>query len=62
MLELLAEGRSNRAIGEQLELSERGVQKHVTAVFAKLGLASDDDDNRRVLAVLEYLRLETAAG
>jgi DNA-binding NarL/FixJ family response regulator len=61
VLELLAEGRSNRAIGEQLALSQRGVQKHVTAVFAKLGLAPDDDDNRRVLAVLEYLRLETAA-
>jgi DNA-binding NarL/FixJ family response regulator len=62
VLGLLAEGRSNRAIGDQLGLSQRGVQKHVTAVFAKLGLAPDDDDNRRVLAVLEYLRLETAAG
>jgi DNA-binding NarL/FixJ family response regulator len=62
VLELLAEGRSNRAICERLELSARGVQKHVTAVFSKLGLVSDDDDNRRVLAVLEYLRLETAAG
>jgi DNA-binding NarL/FixJ family response regulator len=62
VLELLAQGRSNRAICEQLELSGRGVQKHVTAVFAKLGLVSGDDDNRRVLAVLEYLRLETAAG
>jgi DNA-binding NarL/FixJ family response regulator len=62
VLELLAEGRSNRAICEQLELSGRGVQKHVTAVFAKLGLGSDENDNRRILAVLEYLRLETAAG
>jgi DNA-binding NarL/FixJ family response regulator len=62
VLELLAEGRSNRAIGEALELSRRGVQKHVTAVFGKLGLAEDEDDNRRVLAVVEYLRLETAAG
>ena len=62
VLELLAEGRSNRAICEQLELSGRGVQKHVTAVFAKLGLAPDDDDNRRVLAVLEYLRLDAATG
>jgi DNA-binding NarL/FixJ family response regulator len=50
VLELLAEGRG------------RGVQKHVTAVFAKLGLPPDDDDNRRVLAVLEYLRLDAAAG
>jgi serine/threonine-protein kinase len=56
VLALVAEGRSNKAIGEQLELSQRGVQKHVTAVFAKLGLAADEDDNRRVLAVVEYLR------
>jgi DNA-binding NarL/FixJ family response regulator len=62
VLELLAGGRSNRAIGEALDLSRRGVQKHVTAVFGKLGLAEDEDDNRRVLAVVEYLRLETAAG
>jgi DNA-binding NarL/FixJ family response regulator len=56
VLGLLAEGRSNRAIAERLELSGRGVQKHVTAVFTKLGLDADEDDNRRVLAVLEYLR------
>ncbi len=65
VLELVAEGRSNKAIGERLGLSQRGVQKHVTAVFAKLGLTADDDDNRRILAVLEYLRLDirqTAAG
>ena len=55
VLSLLAEGRSNRAIGEQLELSGRGVQKHVTAVFAKLGLEADEDDNRRILAVLTYM-------
>jgi DNA-binding NarL/FixJ family response regulator len=58
VLALIAEGRSNKAIGEQLALSQRGVQKHVTAVFAKLGLAADEDDNRRILAVLEYLRLD----
>ena len=58
VLALLAEGRSNRAIGERLELSQRGVQKHITAVFAKLGLSADEDDNRRILAVLEYLRLQ----
>ena len=56
VLVLVAEGRSNKAIGEQLELSERGVQKHVTAIFMKLDLPADEDDNRRVLAVLEYLR------
>jgi DNA-binding NarL/FixJ family response regulator len=58
VLALVAEGRSNKAICERLELSPRGVQKHVTAVFAKLGLAADEDDNRRILAVLEYLRLD----
>jgi DNA-binding NarL/FixJ family response regulator len=57
VLTLVAEGRSNKAIGEQLELSQRSVQRHVTAVFAKLGLTADEDDNRRILAVLEYLRL-----
>jgi len=55
VLELVAEGRSNKAIGERLALSERGVQKHVTAIFAKLGLPAGEDDNRRILAVLEYL-------
>jgi DNA-binding NarL/FixJ family response regulator len=58
VLELVAEGRSNKAIGERLELSQRGVQKHVTAVFAKLGLEADEDDNRRILAVIEYLRVD----
>ena len=58
VLALVAEGRSNKAIGERLELSQRGVQKHVTAVFTKLGLTADEDDNRRILAVLEYLRLD----
>ena len=58
VLALIAEGRSNKAIGDQLELSQRGVQKHVTAVFTKLGLTADEDDNRRILAVLEYLRLD----
>jgi DNA-binding NarL/FixJ family response regulator len=56
VLALIAEGRSNKAIGEQLELSLRGVQKNVTAVFTKLGLTAGDDDNRRILAVLAYLR------
>ena len=56
VLALLAEGRSNRAIGERLRLGPRAVQKHVTAVFAKLGLEADEDDNRRVLAVLAHLR------
>ena len=56
VLGLVAEGRSNKAIGDKLDLSQRGVQKHISAVFAKLGLGADEDDNRRILAVLEYLR------
>jgi DNA-binding NarL/FixJ family response regulator len=56
VLELVAEGRSNKAIAERLEITERAVRKHVTAIFAKLGLPDDDDDNRRILAVLAFLR------
>jgi DNA-binding NarL/FixJ family response regulator len=56
VLELMAEGRSNQGIAERLEVSERAVQKHITSIFAKLGLSADDDDHRRVLAVLAYLR------
>jgi DNA-binding NarL/FixJ family response regulator len=55
-LELVAEGRSNKGIAERLEITERAVQKHVTSIFSKLGLPADDDDNRRILAVLAYLR------
>jgi DNA-binding NarL/FixJ family response regulator len=57
VLGLVAEGRSNKAIAERLDLSGRGVQKHITAVFTKLGLTEDEDDNRRILAVLEYVRI-----
>jgi DNA-binding NarL/FixJ family response regulator len=56
VLELMAEGRSNQGIAERLEVSERAVQKHITSIFAKLGLGTREDDHRRVLAVLEYLR------
>jgi DNA-binding NarL/FixJ family response regulator len=56
VLALVAEGRSNRAIADRLDITERGVQKHVTSIFAKLDLPAGEDDNRRILAVLEYLR------
>jgi len=56
VLELVAEGRSNKGISERLEITERAVQKHVTSIFSKLDLPVDDDDNRRILAVLAYLR------
>ena len=55
VLELMAEGRSNSAIAQQLFVSEKAVSKHSTSIFTKLGLAPSDDDNRRVLAVLAYL-------
>jgi DNA-binding NarL/FixJ family response regulator len=55
VLGLMAEGRSNAAIGQRLFLSESAVGKHTASIFAKLGLAPSDDDNRRVLAVLAYL-------
>jgi DNA-binding NarL/FixJ family response regulator len=56
VLELMAEGRSNQGIAERLEISERAVQKHVTSIFDKLGLAAGSIDHRRVLAVLAFLR------
>ena len=55
VLEQMAEGRSNAAIGQRLFLSESAVGKHTASIFTKLGLAPSDDDNRRVLAVLAYL-------
>jgi DNA-binding NarL/FixJ family response regulator len=55
VLELMAEGRSNQAIGERLFITPRAVEKHVTSIFGKLGLAATAEDHRRVLAVLAYL-------
>jgi DNA-binding NarL/FixJ family response regulator len=56
VLELMAEGRSNQGIAERLDISERGVQKHVTNIMDKLGIPAGTDDHRRVLAVLTFLR------
>jgi DNA-binding NarL/FixJ family response regulator len=56
VLSLMAEGRSNRAIARVLYVTEGAVEKHVKNIFGKLGLAQTDDDHRRVLAVLAYLR------
>ena len=56
VLELMAQGRSNGAIAEQLVLTYGAVEKHVTSIFAKLDLAPAAGDHRRVLAVLRYLR------
>jgi DNA-binding NarL/FixJ family response regulator/class 3 adenylate cyclase len=56
VLELMAEGRSNQAISEQLYLSSRAVERHVTSIFNKLRLPATAEDNRRVLAVLAFLQ------
>jgi DNA-binding NarL/FixJ family response regulator len=60
VLQLVAEGRSNRGIAERLAVSERAVQKHITSIFLKLELPDSADDNRRILAVLRYLQPELA--
>jgi DNA-binding NarL/FixJ family response regulator len=56
VLALMAEGRTNRAIAEQLYVSERAVERHVTGIFEKLDLPTTAQDHRRVLSVLAYLR------
>jgi DNA-binding NarL/FixJ family response regulator len=56
VLGLMAEGRTNRAIATELFLSERAVERHVTSIFGKLDLPTGEQDHRRVLAVLTYLR------
>lgn len=55
VLRLIAEGRSNAAIGGALHLSESATTKHITNIFDKLGLPPSSEDNRRVRAVLAYL-------
>jgi DNA-binding NarL/FixJ family response regulator/class 3 adenylate cyclase len=55
VLELMAEGRSNQAIGQRLFISPRAVEKHVTNIFFKLELPAAPEDHRRVLAVLRFL-------
>jgi len=56
VLALMAEGRSNAGIAGALVISPGVVEKHVASIFAKLGLPPSEGDNRRVLAVLRYLR------
>jgi DNA-binding NarL/FixJ family response regulator len=55
VLELMAEGRTNTAIANNLVVSEGAVEKHVSSIFTKLDLAPAETDHRRVLAVLRYL-------
>jgi DNA-binding NarL/FixJ family response regulator len=58
VLELVAQGRSNKGIGERLAITQGAVQKHVSVIFNRLGLPAGEDDDRRVLAVLAYLHPE----
>jgi DNA-binding NarL/FixJ family response regulator len=58
VLALMAEGYSNSAIAAELVVTERGVEKHVTNIFAKLGFAAQPDHHRRVMAVLAYISSE----
>jgi len=51
----MAQGRTNNAIARELVVTERAIEKHVTSIFAKLGLSAAQDGHRRVLAVLQYL-------
>ena len=55
VLELIAEGRSNQSIAGHLVIGEGSVEKHISSIFTKLGLSSEESGNRRVLAVLRYL-------
>ena len=59
VLGFVAEGLSNTAISNRLVITEGAVQKHVTSIFAKLGLAPSEDLNRRILAVVRYLSVTT---
>lgn len=58
VLALMAEGRSNKGIAEQLVVTVAGVERHVTSIFGKLGMRPATEDHRRVLAVLGYLHHE----
>ena len=55
VLELMAQGRSNQAIAENLVVTPGAVEKHVRSIFGKLGLPVSAEDHRRVLAVITYL-------
>lgn len=56
VLGLMAEGRTNAAIARELVVTSGAVEKHVSSIFGKLALPASNDDHRRVLAVLAYLR------
>ncbi|MEU8250501.1 response regulator transcription factor [Nonomuraea sp. NPDC048916] len=61
VLKLMAEGRSNAGIGQELVLSEGAVGKHIGNIFTKLDLSPAEGDHRRVLAVLRFLKIRSLA-
>lgn len=60
VLALMAEGRSNNAVGQRLRLSERTVETHIASILVKLGISASADDHRRVLAILTYFEATTS--
>ncbi|WP_093338761.1 response regulator transcription factor [Pseudonocardia ammonioxydans] len=55
VLELMAQGRTNTAIGRLMVITQGAVEKHISSIFTKLGLPPSSDDHRRVMAVLAWL-------
>jgi serine/threonine-protein kinase PknK len=62
VLALMAEGRTNAGIARRLWLTDRTVETHVRSILGKLSLPASDEDHRRVLAVLAYLRADAGPG
>ena len=58
----MAQGKSNQAIADAVFLSKKAVEKHINAIFMKLGLVESEEISRRVKAALIYLAGEPAAG
>ena len=56
VMALMAEGRSNQGIADELVVTVAAIERHVTSIFSKLGLRVAPEDHRRVLAVLEFLK------
>jgi DNA-binding NarL/FixJ family response regulator len=62
VLYLMAQGKSNQGIADELVVTVSAVERHVTSIFSRLGLPRDAQDHRRVLAVLRYLHADRSAG
>ena len=61
VLSLMAQGKSNQGIADELVVTVSAVERHVTSIFGRMGLHRDAQDHRRVLAVLQYLRADQPA-